>query len=930
MSAGEPAGPVRALPVTPRCPPDKGTLFLAPPGAGNKKEPLFRKIVSSFPGIDYSPVLYLGPNLFVLSEARSQFYAFLKRSRGCSAYIPFQCSTIRQLAADLHEKYSPTPVISDSLRTLFLCEMLGEQNMGYARILSELLMKIRHYIPGRDLAAVREEIRGLIFEERAAERAVRALDVLISYEGRLRGNKIADPEGVLAEGVSLIAEHMSPPLLIIDGFHDPTALEFMMIGQLINASRNVHALAEEGTEMAGYLMSRGMSFAVVKTEGRSRARTKGFYSYPSMEDEVEGIARNIRKLLSEGTNPWEITLCFPRPETYLPMTKRVFSRYGIPLSIGEYQVTATAPFVALNEMIACIEEDYPRVPFLSLLTSPCFPAVPPILKDHAVSCSYRAGVVQGKRAWLSIRDTLLNSGEISSDEQKRFHEFQEGIVFIVEIIEGLKKMTALTSFLDGLDSALDRLGFFDTRLNERAPVTGGDMTNRIRAAIAELRTFASFHSRDYRYAGAPAFYLRHMLQSVKGSDTSRDGVNVLSFELAPALETKALFFCGMREGDFPSRPEIDPLLPERVKKALGIPDLEYYLSRQRHYFRRLLNLSSFEPWFSCPSADGDKVFLPSPFLDWEEKLPLPDLNIFTKEDALVRDGAFRQVRAEDVLFWGDAMHSSRDALRGLQERAGKVFRGFMSVTDIDYFRKCPLRFYIDRVLLLEVERPPRFEVEARLWGTLAHRTMEYLFRDGDIDLDDLEAEISMGLREGLQRFPLGDFWSGVAEEIFRKLLPAIKEQETALRLLGFRPFVVEETLKAEINGLRLKGKIDRADCRPTVAVRRPSDSVSQEPVILLDYKTGAPDRDSLQMPLYAAMWQETNRGGVEKTGYYLLREGRIDWHPKQATMDAFIQRGLDLAQELAGKIKGGAFGPDPVTPNECRYCVHSPLCDGAK
>ena len=142
---------------------------------------------------------------------------------------------------------------------------------------------------------------------------------------------------------------------------------------------------------------------------------------------------------------------------------------------------------------------------------------------------------------------------------------------------------------------------------------------------------------------------------------------------------------------------------------------------------------------------------------------------------------------------------------------------------------------------------------------------------------------------------------------------------------GFNPYKVEQTLKTSINNLKLKGKIDRIDIKnPKSEIRNPKS------VILLDYKTGSIDKDSLQLPLYASMWQKEMPESVENTGFYSLKDGRVDWHPKRMDMADFLQRALQTAEELVQRIKKGEFAPAPSKEGECRYCYHSNLCKTPK
>jgi len=359
------------------------------------------------------------------------------------------------------------------------------------------------------------------------------------------------------------------------------------------------------------------------------------------------------------------------------------------------------------------------------------------------------------------------------------------------------------------------------------------------------------------------------------------------------------------------------------------------------YFKRLLNCSISEPYFSCPAADGDKILLPAPVLDWGADLCPAPLNIFTEEDALIREGEIIGAGKDADILWRGEMFSGREIPGVLRQRIEKISKGFFSVTDIDNYRKCPLRFYIERVLGFEITGPPRFEVEAMLWGSLAHKTMEHLFRGGDFDVEEMDQRLFQCLTMGLRQFPIGEFWGKVAGEIFHDLLPKLKEREKETRLEGFKPYKVEEKISAEIDGLRLKGKIDRVDKKKGQGARGKGQEgksipplekggeggFSDDVVILLDYKTGSVDDKSLQMPLYAAMWQSKFAEAVEKTGYYSLKNGEVSWYPKKTPMDEFTGNALQQANDIVKEIKKGLFPPEPSRITECRHCYHSALCE---
>jgi ATP-dependent helicase/DNAse subunit B len=917
------------------------TLLIAPPGAGNRKETLFEKIVSLSPDSNYSSVLYLVPNSFVLKSSKSQFFYYLKKSARKSAYIPFRVMTIKQLAAELHEVNAQSNVISERVRALILCDILRENNLGYASTLSSLLQKIRHYVPDKSISELKEEVSVLIFEEKAADRAVKALEVLETYEDELNDRKLIDSEDMLKSSIPIIrqsTEHktksaslFSYKTLVIDGFFDPTPLELDIIRALIDHTERTLVSAEEQTDMVRFLQPLKKNLKTEHIPAPRQRKSAGYFSYPSIGEEVEGIAKNIKKLILEGTLPWDILVCFPVLSRYLPMLRRVFKKYTIPVSIGEYNLSSAKPLIMLEDLITCIEDDYPRTDFLSILTSPYLPEIPEVVREWAVSFSYRTGIIKGQEAWKSIGHILKNeSGEAAVNNNGLADEFQQGINSVIRTIENIRQKKDIVQFIDALEAALNKLGLFDSLDKVQGDAGSEDIAGRIRGQLSELRYFAELYVTEKEYAFTPAFYVRYMLQNLRASEDNHDGVRIVPLEAAAGLQVPLLFFGGMLEGDFPSSPDIDPILPEKVKKQLGMPDLEYYLTRQEKYFRRLLNVSTVEPYFSCPEADGDKIFLASPFLDWEKKMDPPEPDIFTEEDVMVREGIINKSGPGSAVFSNIAVFRGKEAYRSLYGRIGIMSKGHFSVTGLDFYRRCPLRFYIENVLGLEISIPPKFEVDARLWGNLAHRTMEYLFRDGAPALDELEDKLFKSLQQAFKQIPLGSFWEQVAKEVFLKLVPEIKEQENAIRIQNFSILEVEKKIKAELQGIKLKGKVDRVDVRMHAPGLGRQTTNDNRHVILLDYKTGSIDRNSLQLPLYAGMWQENFSDHVEKTGYYSLTEGKIQWFPKKSTMEAYIHNALQTSDELVQKMKKGVFNPEPSAAGECRYCYHSPVCNGSK
>jgi ATP-dependent helicase/DNAse subunit B len=890
------------------------SLITAAHGARGRRQSLFERIIRLQPAKDFSSIIFLVPNSFTASLIKREFYHHIRASLNCRAFIPFETITIHQLALEINRRFVKKHTISDRAVTLILDSLIRDGSLGLAVHLADLNKKLWHFLPDRNVEDVMKEACEMIFDEKTASRVEQAFRRIQECRSIMNQEGAADPAETIYNAVPYIGQHLKDRILIIDGFIDPTPLEKEFIAAAISSSSRTIAAASERTPLLPFLNSRFPEATKERLTGSPRTQEPAYYEYPSPEDEVDGLAALVKRALLDGCRPWEITVTFPGFSYYLPMAMRVFKREGIPVNVPAQPLTLNPRAVLIEDILSCLEEDYPRISMLSVLTSPLFPAMPELLRDRAVSLSYRGGIIKGRESWLSIKETLLNLSHEKPDETsvKLYSEFASSLKAVINDMEKIRAKASADGFAEALEEWLQEMGFFDSASLDADPAAE-ETAKLIRNSLNELALTAGIlkSSNPEGHQRSPAAYLRFMLSDASVKSEDPDGINIIPYELAAIAEPRIIFTGGMTEEAFPSRPKIDPLLPEKVKKALGLPDLEYYLERQMRYFDRLLNEPELEPVFSCPAAEGDKIFLPSPCLDWNRAMRPPEPPVKTN-----RKGGWPA--AEDEILWKAVTFTDKKAAYAFSKRLNEIIRKGISVTDIDYFRKCPLRFYVEKMLGVEAEQPPRFEVQSRLWGSIAHRTMELLYKDGDLPVEAIGDRIMQCLQNSLQDFPIWPFWRKVAIDIFLNLINPLKAQELQIRQMGFVPSMTEERLTGQLGQWRLKGKIDRIDS---------STGNAAGAVLLLDYKTGSPDNRSLQLPLYAFLWRQRNESQVKAAGFYSLKEGRIHWQPRRGSdMDRFIQDAVSTAEDIMREIQEGRFPPGPARTGECRYCGHGPLC----
>jgi RecB family exonuclease len=890
------------------------SLISVATGARDRRRSLFDKITRLRTARDFSSLTFLVPNNFAASLIKREFYHHIRSSLKIRAFIPFKTITIQQLAMEINRLYLQRQTLSDRSVALILDSLIENGGLGLAAHLSDLNKKLRHFLPDRDLDEVMKEACGAIFDEKTAARVEQAFRQIQSCRNIVNLAGASDPAETVSNAIPFLGQHLNERILIIDGFIDPTPLERQFISEAISSNSQAIAVAFESTPFLSFLKGRYPHATEERLSGTPRPPEPAYYEYPSPEDEVEGMAEFVKRAIIDGCRPWEITVTFPGLSFYLPMAMRIFQREGIPVNVPAQPLARNGLAVLTDAILTCLEEDYPRIDMLSVMTSPHLRSMPELLRDRAVSLSYRGGIIKGKESWLSIKETLLNLSHEEPDETsvELYAEFATSVRTLIKDMETIRDEASSSGFAAALEAWLQKMGFFDAPSLHADP-EAAEAARLIRDSLSELSLAAGIieSSQTQRSLRRPAEYLRFLLGDATIKSDEPDGVNIIPYELAAIAGPRLLLTGGMTEEALPSRPRIDPLLPENVKRALGLPDLEYYLTRQRRYFLRLLNEPELEPVFSCPAAEGDKIFLPSPYLDWKSPLKPPGQAVAECSIGNKADG--------DAILWKSLAFTDKKGSSTFSKRLNVIMRKGISVTDIDYFRKCPMRFYVEKILGIEADQPPRFEVQSRLWGSIAHRTMELLFKDGDVPAEELGERIMRCLKSSFQEYPIWPFWRKVAIQIFSKLIIPLKEQELKIRRMGFAPSMTEERLKGLLGRWRLKGKIDRIDRK---------DGDADDAVMLLDYKTGSPDNRSLQLPLYAFLWQQLNESPVAVTGFYSLREGRIHWQPKRSMdMEAFIQEAVGTASDILQEINGGFFPSRPAQTGECRYCWHSPLCN---
>ena len=430
-------------------------------------------------------------------------------------------------------------------------------------------------------------------------------------------------------------------------------------------------------------------------------------------------------------------------------------------------------------------------------------------------------------------------------------------------------------------------------------------------------------------------------------DPQREAVELLGWLELPLDDAPAVVVTGFNDRHLPEVLGADPFLPGALRTHLGLPDDRARYARDAYLLSALLQ-SREETHLVAGrlSAAGDPL--------------RPSRLLFAAPDEVVARRILRYLEEETDALPGEPaapppaedhtpQHTARAAPQAsrfrsppedpLRREAPLVS---LSVTDFGSYLRDPYRYAMERILGLGALDDAAREMDAGVFGDVAHQVLERFGRSRAANepreeavaavlnriLDDLVAE-----RFGPRSAPAVK----VQVEHLRSRLGAFARWQAAWVEWGWRVVCVEryagEGVPFEVDGepVLLRGKIDRIDHRPDTG-----------DWAIFDYKTGdagkGPEEThrkgrgqnkewvDLQLPLYRALlpgilndddtpvvppaaWNQV------KLGYILLPRDLDATGAVLADWDAqALEAAEERAREVVRELRKGIFPYDPARP----------------
>ena len=217
--------------------------------------------------------------------------------------------------------------------------------------------------------------------------------------------------------------------------------------------------------------------------------------------------------------------------------------------------------------------------------------------------------------------------------------------------------------------------------------------------------------------------IRLIRQLIGGVSIPFEGEPLNGLQVMGVLETRGLDFenlivCSFNEGVFPQKSISNSFIPNSLRRAFGMPTLEHRDAIAAYNFYRLIQRTKRLFFLYDNRTEGLQTGEVSRFahqLHYHYGVDFKQINI-------AYDVNLSPENVIDVQKTPEIMEKLRVfTLQGEEGRA-------LSASSINTYIDCPLRFYFSNVEKIIEQDEVQENVEAGMFGTLLHETMEELYQ----------------------------------------------------------------------------------------------------------------------------------------------------------------------------------------------------------
>ncbi len=498
----------------------------------------------------------------------------------------------------------------------------------------------------------------------------------------------------------------------------------------------------------------------------------------TIRDEVIAIARDIKHRITSDDPPALDQMCvtFPNLQTYAPLIRRIFMRYGIPYAIGQPLPFTSSSIFATIRTILAIPPEFHRIDLLALLQDPL--VLTPLHGNGFIphreldTWSRALKMIRGKQRWLEKlrwKAGLLRNDQ-KNDPAARLEMFTEKLAELFAILEPLQEPDTLPHHLEKLRTVLDRFQIHRQLENLAGEYAHGSeaIHDQLEYSIRAYRRLITFFDEIEPVLARldtsriiPFQEFREMLPQLFSdieyplSNQSETGIPVMGLLEVRGLTFDHVYLGGLTESAFPARE------PPSAFWNLPVRNLILHLPARYTYYQsatdmvRILLTPTTSLTISRPMWEGEETILPSPL--WtrllevctgQEPVVPPPLPLNTLEDMRCRT---RTIRSGPVESWPRSP-AYRSMILGLAAELDRkhpigTYSGDLSshwpalignrfdpsepmgVTMLESYLNCPKIFFFQNLLNVQESREPEEMLDPLEIGTFIHHVLHMVYRE---------------------------------------------------------------------------------------------------------------------------------------------------------------------------------------------------------
>ncbi len=371
----------------------------------------------------------------------------------------------------------------------------------------------------------------------------------------------------------------------------------------------------------------------------------------------------------------------------------------------------------------------------------------------------------------------------------------------------------------------------------------------------------------------------------------------------------AVLLLGCDAEHLPSVGDIGSFFNDAVRAALDLPTRSFLAQRQRDDLHGLLALND------CVLVTWQKD------KNGEEGLLSPYLQILRDELEAGHELELEEKTLHGLLAVEDARTVPLpQAVQPAPGVAAEMMPQRVSISAYNALVACPYQFHVRHILRLNELDEVQEAIEKRDYGELVHKILQRFHERYRCVSEHPRAEMEAALRQ-----LSAETFSGLLQQDFAarawlarwdKSLPAYLDWQAANEAAGWRYAAAEQDFIEELDGVRLRGRIDRVD-----------EQAGQRCVY--DYKTQGEQQlrnklkepgEDVQLASYALA------AGAAETAFVSIEDGKVKAIAPPHDIGQLAQLNAARLEQLMAALRGGAGLPANGVDAACQHCEVRGVC----